>query len=127
MEERYKVIYDDRCEICRGFVSWLKLLDKDHKVDCLPIDPSLLKNLHPALDLEACLRELHVVTPDGDLYVGWDGVALLARLFPETWIIGALGSNGPFQWLGRMLYRFVSTNRYVLSRYCGSTCRDSHL
>ncbi|MBI2877727.1 MAG: DUF393 domain-containing protein [Candidatus Tectomicrobia bacterium] len=126
MKTRYTVIYDDHCGICRSFVSWVRFLDKDHQVDCLPIDPSRLKNLPRSLDLEACLRELHVLTPAGDLYTGWDGVALLARLFPETWPVGALGSVEPFRWVGQMLYRWVSTNRYLLSRGCGSTCHITH-
>jgi predicted DCC family thiol-disulfide oxidoreductase YuxK len=62
------------------------------------------------LDPDACARELHVVTPQGVLG-GWDAVAHLARLFPATWPIGALGSVPPFRWLGRSVYGWVARNR----------------
>jgi hypothetical protein len=45
------------------------------------------------LNLDACMQQLHVVTPQGVL-VGWNTVAHLARLFPATWLIGALQRRG---------------------------------
>ncbi len=62
------------------------------------------------LDPAACARELHVVSPQGVL-AGWDAAAHLARLFPATWLIGALGSVPPFRWLGRSLYALVAAHR----------------
>ncbi|MBZ5553434.1 MAG: DCC1-like thiol-disulfide oxidoreductase family protein [Acidobacteriia bacterium] len=119
----YTAIYDEQCEICQAYVSWLRILDRHHRVRCVAIEPRRLKKLHPGLQLEACLRELHVLTPEGELYVGWDGVAQLARLFPPTWIIGQLGRVPPFRWLGRLGYRFVARNRYALSKCRGGACR----
>jgi glyoxylase-like metal-dependent hydrolase (beta-lactamase superfamily II)/predicted DCC family thiol-disulfide oxidoreductase YuxK len=125
--ERYQVFYDEQCEICQAGVSWLRLLDRRQRVDCLPLDPELLQAAHPLLELERCLRELHVVSPDGRIWTGWDAVALLARLFPATWIVGALGGAPPFVWLGRLIYRFVAANRYALSKCRGGACRVARL
>ena len=127
MATRYAVIYDDQCEICQSFVAWLHLLDRGHQVDCFPIDPAALHHLHPRLSLDACLREIHVVTPEGEVRVGWDGVAALARLFPATWPIGALGDLPPFRGLARRLYRWVAANRYALSKCRGGACRVARL
>ena len=109
---RYTALYDEQCEFCQAFVSRLRALDRKGLVDCVPIgaDPSRIAAL--GLDLEACLRELHVVAPDGRISTGWDAVARLARLFPSTWLIGALGSVPPFRQLLRVAYRFVATHRY---------------
>jgi len=104
-------------------VSWLKLLDRKHRVLAAPIDPEVISRLHPDLELEACLRELHVVTPQGRVRRGWDAVAVLARLFPLTWLIGALGSIPPFCWVGDAGYRFVARNRYAVSKCRGGACR----
>jgi hydroxyacylglutathione hydrolase len=73
--------------------------------------------------MDECLRQLHVVTPEGAIHVCWDAVACLARLFPSTWIIGALGQRFPFRDAGRLLYGFVATNRYSLSKCRGGACR----
>lgn len=120
--DQYAAIYDEQCEICQAFVSWLKLLDRHGKVAELPIVPEGLSAIHPSLELDACLRELHVVTPRGDVRRGWDAVAELARLFPATFLIGWLGRVPPFRWLGQAAYRFVARNRYAVSKCRGGAC-----
>ena len=121
--DQFAAIYDEQCEICQAFVSWLKLLDRHGKVAAVPIVPELLAAIHPGLELDACLRELHVVTPQGNVRRGWDAVAQLARLFPATFVIGWLGIVPPFNWLGRAAYRFVARNRYAVSKCRGGACR----
>jgi glyoxylase-like metal-dependent hydrolase (beta-lactamase superfamily II)/predicted DCC family thiol-disulfide oxidoreductase YuxK len=119
----YVAIYDGQCEICQAFVSWLRLLDRHHKVLAVPIDTELLPSIHRDLELDACLRELHVVTPQGTVRSGWDAVAELARLFPSTFLIGWLGQFPLFRWLGQVAYRFVARNRYAVSKCRGGACR----
>jgi glyoxylase-like metal-dependent hydrolase (beta-lactamase superfamily II)/predicted DCC family thiol-disulfide oxidoreductase YuxK len=121
--DRYVAIYDEQCEVCQAFVSWLRLLDRKGQVLALPITPEVLAQVHPDLELDACLRELHVITPAGAIRRGWDAVATLARLFPSTWLIGALGAIPPFHWMGHMAYRFVARNRYAVSKCRGGACR----
>src|SRR5438552_2223619 len=109
----YNVYYDDQCEICQAGVAWLHTLDKRGVVNCVPIDAD---SLPPPLELEACLRVLHIVTADSRVLAGWNAVAALARLFPPTWLVGFIGSIPPFRWVASALYRYVAANRYALSR-----------
>ncbi|HVN09360.1 MAG TPA: DCC1-like thiol-disulfide oxidoreductase family protein, partial [Patescibacteria group bacterium] len=115
----YKVLYDDQCEICQAGASWLRLLDGRGLTECVAISAEALSAIDARLELEACLRELHVVDPEGNILVGWDAVARLARLFPATWPVGALGSVWPFRAAARAAYRFVARNRYALSKCRG--------
>ncbi len=119
----YRVLYDGQCEICQACVSWLKALDHQNKTICLPISADVLPTVDARLNLDECLRQLHVVTPEGEIHVGWDAVACLARLFPPTWLIGAVGQRFPFRNVGRWLYGFVAKNRYSLSKCRGGACR----
>jgi glyoxylase-like metal-dependent hydrolase (beta-lactamase superfamily II)/predicted DCC family thiol-disulfide oxidoreductase YuxK len=119
----YKVLYDAQCEVCQAGVSWLRILDHEKRMLCLPISADVLSLVDSPLTMEDCLRQLHVVTPQGEIHVGWDAVAHLARLFRSTWIIGVLGLRFPFRNLGRLLYGFVATNRYSLSKCRGGACR----
>jgi predicted DCC family thiol-disulfide oxidoreductase YuxK len=119
----YRVLYDGQCEICQACVSWLKALDHENKTVCLPISAEVLSVVDARLNLDECLRQLHVLTPEGDIFVGWDAVACLARLFPSTWIIGAAGQWFPFRNAGHLLYGFVAKNRYSLSKCRGGECR----
>ncbi|MBZ5596213.1 MAG: DCC1-like thiol-disulfide oxidoreductase family protein [Acidobacteriia bacterium] len=118
---KFKVFYDDQCEICQAGVSWLRLLDRGGRTECLGIHPETIAP-HPALAIDRCLQELHVVTPDERVLTGWDAVARLARLSPFTWMIGAVGAVPPFRWIGRLVYRLVAANRYALSKCRGGAC-----
>jgi glyoxylase-like metal-dependent hydrolase (beta-lactamase superfamily II)/predicted DCC family thiol-disulfide oxidoreductase YuxK len=120
---KYRVLYDGQCEICQACVSWLETLDHRNETICLPISADVLSEVDPRLRMDECLRQLHVVTPGGDIHVGWDAVTCLARLFPATWMIGVLGQCFPFRNLGELAYRFVATHRYSLSKCRGGACR----
>ncbi len=120
MADRTLVFYDSQCEICQAGVSWLRLLDREGRTECIPIDGDSV--LRAGLDPEACARQLHIVTGRGVL-AGWSAVASLARLFPATWLIGAWGSIPPFRWLAEALYGWVARNRYALSKCRGGSCR----
>jgi glyoxylase-like metal-dependent hydrolase (beta-lactamase superfamily II)/predicted DCC family thiol-disulfide oxidoreductase YuxK len=123
MPSLYRVIYDEQCEICQTGVAWLKLLDRQGCIICYPIDADLLCRIHPDLSVDACLKELHVVTPDGAIVAGADAVALLARLFPQTWLIGMTASLPVLRVISRRLYSLVARNRYALSKCRGGACR----
>jgi len=119
----YSVLYDGQCEICQACVAWLKTLDREKKTSALPISAEILPTVDSRLRMDDCLRQLHVVNPEHEILVGWDAVAALARLFPPTWVIGKLGRCFPFRNVGRLLYGFVATNRYSLSKCRGGACR----
>jgi glyoxylase-like metal-dependent hydrolase (beta-lactamase superfamily II)/predicted DCC family thiol-disulfide oxidoreductase YuxK len=121
----FTILYDGQCEICQACVSWLKTLDDGSQTICLPISDEVLSSLDSRLRMDDCLRQLHVVTPEGEILTGWDAVARVARLFPATWLIGALGQRSPFRNMARSLYGFVATNRYSLSKCRGGACRVS--
>ena len=118
----YQVIYDEQCEVCQAGVSWLKVLDHGRRIVIHPIDPNTISKIHPDLNVEACSRELHVLTPEGKIVVGADAVILLARLFPETRLIGIITGAPGMRAISRILYRFVALNRYALSKCRGGAC-----
>lgn len=119
----YTVLYDGQCEICQAGVSWLRLLDRKRQTNCLPLSTEALSAFGDRLRMEDCLRQLHAVTPHGQIYVGWDAVTCLARLCPSTWLVGVLGQVFPFRSVGRLIYGFVAANRYSLSKCRGGACR----
>lgn len=118
----YRVFFDDQCEVCQACVSWLKTLDGAGKTQCVGVSSAAPSALGSRLRLDDCLRQLHVVTPESEVLVGWEAVACLARLFPATWVIGRLGQFFPLRNLGRAIYGFVARNRYSLSKCRGGAC-----
>ena len=112
----YRVLYDGQCKICQACVSWLRALDHENKTISLSISSEVLSTVDSRLWMDECLRQLHVVTPQGEIFAGWDAVTCLASLFPSTWLIGAVGAIPPFSWLLRALYRWFAAHRYAVSR-----------
>lgn len=119
----YRVFYDSQCEVCQAGVSWLKTLDRKNKTVPLPITAETLSTAGVRLEMDDCLRELHVVGPKGEVYRGWDAIVCLAQLFPLTWLVGSIGQRVPFRNAGQATYRFVARNRYALSKCRGGACR----
>jgi predicted DCC family thiol-disulfide oxidoreductase YuxK len=116
------VLYDDQCDTCRGGARWVRWLDREGQVRFVGLEEGVRMALHPSLKPDECRRLMHVVTPDHQVWVGWDAVTGLARLFPLTWILGVVGAVRPFRWLGRHLYRWVARHRYMISRFVCRIC-----
>ena len=104
-------------------MSWLCSLDRENRTICLPIDTEVLSTVDSRLQMDECLRQLHVVTPEGEIHVGWEPSRVWRVLFPASWLIGVLGQRFPFRNAGRLLYGFVAKNRYSLSKCRGGACR----
>ena len=66
-----RVLYDDQCEICQAFVSWLRLLDRQGLTEIVPIEIGTVQR--HGLTMDACAGQLHIVTPAG-VRAGWDAV-----------------------------------------------------
>src|SRR5947209_7842564 len=81
----YRVLYDGQCEICQACVSWLRALDHENTTVCLSISAEVLSTVDSRLGMDECLRQLHVVTPKGEIFAGWDAVACLASIFARTY------------------------------------------
>ena len=114
--KQYVVLYDDQCDACRSGTRWVRWLDRREQVRFVGLEEGLRLGLHPSLRAEECRRLMHVITPDGRVWVGWEAVTKLARLFPVTWMIGVVGWWRPVRWLGHKIYRWVANHRYEISR-----------
>lgn len=125
---RWRLWYDDQCEVCQAGVAWLRWLDHGRgRVVAIPLSSALAGDPAaepPDVPIENLLRHLHVVTPAGTLLVGAEGVAALARLFPLTWLAGAVAGLPGLSAIAGWLYGWVAANRYSLSRCRGGVCRS---
>ena len=114
-------LYDQQCEICQAMVSWIQLLDPSGEIACVPIDPDRLTEHHPDLDLEECLRRLHVIA-NGEVSDGWEAVVAIARRLPRARPLVWIDRFGPTRRLARSVYDWLAANRYELSKCRGGAC-----
>lgn len=119
------LLYDEQCELCQAGVSWVSALDRDGRVRCLALQGLDLAALDPRLDPEACLRELHVVTAEGEILAGWDGISHVLGLLRGLRPVAAATRRWPvLDRAGRALTRAVTTSRWDL---LGSRGHRGHL
>lgn len=113
---RWVVIYDDTCPICRAGVEKLAGQDRNQRLELVPLTEA---HRHPrARQLPAAklAEALHVVTDTGDVYVGAEAMREIARVIPAyrwaEWIL-----RFPIiRTLANPIYRWVAKHRHVLNR-----------
>lgn len=121
---RWRIWYDDQCEVCQASLVWLRLLDPDERVDAVPLSSCVggTGERPPGATDDDLLRQLHAQAPDGSVVMGAPALAALAREFrPVAWI-GWLAQRPGLRWLAAKLYGWVARHRYSLSRCRGGAC-----
>ncbi len=124
------VLYDGLCAVCSGSVRLLRRLDWRHRLEYVDVqDWVTVSARFPALDRDAALGQIHVIRPDGQVFVGYAGMRQLAGRLPlVAWLYPLLFLPG-IRWLGLRVYRWVAARRYRLNRLFGrpicdtSTCK----
>ncbi|MFQ5707356.1 MAG: thiol-disulfide oxidoreductase DCC family protein [bacterium] len=107
-----KIVYDGACPICTGSIRWLRRLDW---FDCLEfvdlLDWEKVKKAYPALALEKCQREVHVISPNGEIRSGFYGFRKLSSLLLVGWLILPILYLPGVPILGQRMYRSIAKNR----------------
>ena len=121
---KMSVSYDGSCGICARTMSVLRTLDLTHRVvfyDALKDWPEIIKK-YPSLKQEACLQDMHAVTPEGKTAAGFDAYRALARVLPLGWLLLPLLYLPPVSAVGKLIYR-----RTALGRHRGGCTLKNHL
>jgi predicted DCC family thiol-disulfide oxidoreductase YuxK len=113
-------IYDGYCVICNQTKRVVTALDWFSRVEFLNIhDWTQVEARYPHLDYEAAMGQMHVVTPDGHLLGGFQGVRRLLRDLPLGFPFWLLLHIPGMNWVGERVYRFVARHRYRINRFFG--------
>lgn len=119
-------IYDGYCVICKQTKKIVNALDWLNRVEFLDLHNwTEVEKRYPQLNFEQAMGQMHVVTGDGQLMGGFEGVRRLLRDLPlgfPLWLVLQLpGMN----WVGNAVYRFVARNRYKINKFFGApVCED---
>ena len=123
----YTVLYDGDCGICQSGVALLEQLDSKKLTRPTPLSEDVLRNLeNKNLSMSECMKEMHVVSSGGTVYVGYLAMLQLAQLFPKTRLMAQLARWCVPVPLGRFFYRLVANNRYRLSKCDSGRCSLEH-
>lgn len=107
------VLYDGGCGLCNRTVWLLTRLDWLGRLRFVDINQRWdhLETMFPGVSRDACVEEMHVVSPDGAVTAGFDGfrtiawqMALLMPIAPLLYVPGV-------PTVGRRVYRYVAAHR----------------
>lgn len=67
----YWIIYDNRCPYCRSATKYIKELDWEKKFKFISYREPLTYKMFPSLSQEECEKDVHMVTPKGEILIGY--------------------------------------------------------
>jgi predicted DCC family thiol-disulfide oxidoreductase YuxK len=117
------VLYDDECSLCTFQMRLLSWLDWNNQLSLVPLSDPKAAQIAPQLTREDLQEAIHCITPEGRVYRGARALRFvgmrLPLLFPLTlllWLPGVI-------LVAEIVYKWISRNRYLLSRVFG--CKDA--
>jgi len=115
---RVDLVYDGGCGICTRTMALVDALNWSGRVRVLSTsDWDEVARLHPTLEREACLRDVHLVDRRGRVSRGFDAYRALAWRLPLTVLVAPLLRLPGVSALGERVYRHVADGRATES--CG--------
>lgn len=109
------VLYDASCGVCRRARAWLESQPAYVALEFLPAGSERARQRFPTLDVDATLRELHVVAEDGRLWSGSRAWVLCLWALRSTRAFSLRLSGPAASAVARRLVARLSERRYTLS------------
>jgi predicted DCC family thiol-disulfide oxidoreductase YuxK len=111
---RHVVLYDGLCRFCQFGVKQLLALARPGIIDAVNFQEPGALDRFPGISLEACMRQMYLVTPAGKIYCGIEAAAqALATRRVIGWVAYLYYVPGLRQLLD-WLYATVAAHRYRL-------------
>jgi predicted DCC family thiol-disulfide oxidoreductase YuxK len=118
-------LYDGMCVICNQTRRVVTALDWRQRVEWLDVHRwDEVAHRFPQVDYQTAMGQIHVVTPDERMYVGFFGTRQLLRELPLTYPVWLLLHLPGMTWLGQRVYRFIARHRYQINRLFGMPVCD---
>jgi predicted DCC family thiol-disulfide oxidoreductase YuxK len=123
MSDTLTVLYDGTCGFCTRQARFARRLAGPHRTQLLSTAEPGVRERY-GVSTSAADRQMHVIDAAGRRYGGAAAVARLVRAVPFAGAIGWLYYLPGLRQLADATYRWVSRNRYAISRRLGwdTTC-----
>jgi len=115
-KSKMHVIYDGGCGICRATMAWVAAFDWSKRLLIVDLHRwDEVTRIHPGLDHDACIRDMHAVTARGKILVGYDAYRAMAARTPLLFWFAPIMALPGVSHIGRRIYRHVADNRGTTS------------
>ncbi|GEM_PF-3256999 len=92
-EDYFWVIYDNVCPYCRESTKYIKSLDWEGRFKFLSYRNPLTYKMFPQLSKEECEKDVHMVTPKGEVFSGYKVFRTIIDNLTATKILNPLLRN----------------------------------
>ena len=124
VDKYYWVIYDNVCPYCRSATKHIKDLDWEKKIKFLSYRNPLTYRIFPNLSKEDCEKDVHMVTPKGEVLSGYKVFRTIIDNLTATKILNPLLKNNYAETKLNEIYEKMVKERscyYKKSETCGLT------
>ena len=105
------VFYDGTCAICSEGVRRFEFLMRRAQFECADMQEEWVKEKMNIMNIED-IKEMRILTKDGLMIEGVDGILHVAKYVWWTWPMWLLSRIPPLGWLMKTVYRKVAQNRH---------------
>jgi predicted DCC family thiol-disulfide oxidoreductase YuxK len=111
---KYVVLYDGHCRFCAAQSQKLTAIARRAVVTTADFQESGILDKFPGISHEACMQAMHLVTPDGRVYRGFEAIVQAIATRPVLGLAAYVYYLPGLRQLCDRLYAFVAANRYRL-------------
>jgi predicted DCC family thiol-disulfide oxidoreductase YuxK len=113
-KKTYAVIFDGSCGLCKKTIAVVKSLDLLSHVEYLDAVHRWpeIQSRFPTLDRDRCLEDMHAVSIDGKVRVGFEAYRGLAWVLPAGWLLLPVFYFPGAATIGTRIYRMVADGRH---------------
>jgi predicted DCC family thiol-disulfide oxidoreductase YuxK len=122
---KYDVFLDGSCSLCKWMRARIEPYDTGARLRFLDYNDSAV-TAHAPFTHTKLGSEMHVRTPDGRWFRGYESWLVVLRVLPKLAWLGWIGDLPLVRSIGASAYRFIARHRYSLPgappRCDGDTC-----
>jgi protein-S-isoprenylcysteine O-methyltransferase Ste14/predicted DCC family thiol-disulfide oxidoreductase YuxK len=113
---RLVLLYDGNCSFCRAQVRNLARLARRDAIDALDFQAEGVLAQFPGVPYEACMRNMHLVTPDGRVFFGFEAAVHAVATRPLMGVLAYAYYLPGVRLACDLAYAAIAANRYRLTR-----------
>ena len=117
------VLYDSDCSLCTFQSRLITWLDWFNTVSLLPIADPRAQEAAPRLTRTDLHEAIHCVAKDGKIFRGARCLRFIGMRMPLAFLFSLLMWIPGVIYIAEIFYRWISRNRYILSRLFG--CKEA--
>lgn len=109
---RYVLLYDGLCKFCIAGARKLAALARPGILDLVSFQEPGALDRFPGIPLEACLRQMYLVTPDGRVYGGFEAAVCAVATRRGIGLLAYAYYLPGLRWLLDTWYAWIAARRY---------------